>query len=180
MSIATGKGDKGRTGLFSGEVVSKDAPRMQILGDLDELNAALGLARTGVRKAEVRREVLGLQRVLFDVASEVATSSKASARLPRRIDASAVKTLTDRLHGWEARMAPPQGFIIPGGTAGGSQLDVARAVCRRAERGLAGLIRKGVVKNHNLLVWMNRLSDLLWLLARHEEGKAGLLKESPQ
>jgi cob(I)alamin adenosyltransferase len=174
-SITTGAGDLGMTRLFSGEEVSKDSPRPEACGDVDELVSALGLARTHVHRNDVRDAILYLQRGLFTVAAELATSPGKVGLLNERVDAGMVRALEQRRAALERRISLPRGFIIPGGNAGAAHLDFARAVARRCERKVVALAG-GEIPYEHLLVWMNRLSDVLWLLARREEGRPLLLR----
>lgn len=163
------------TRLFSGEEVSKDSPRPEACGDIDELVSALGLARVHVQKDDVREAILYLQRSLFTVAAEVATSRGKLDLLKKRVGAAMVRELDGKRTALERRIRAPDGFIIPGGSPGAAHLDYARAVARRCERKVVALAG-GEIPDECLLVWMNRLSDYLWLLARREEGRSLLLR----
>jgi cob(I)alamin adenosyltransferase len=174
-SITTGAGDRGMTRLFSGEEVSKDSPRPEACGDVDELVAALGIARALVKKAPVRDAILYLQRSLFTVAAELATSRGRLDLLKKRVNAAMVRELDRKRAALERSIRMPRGFIIPGGSTGAAHLDHARAVARRCERKVVALAG-GEIPDEHLLVWMNRLSDYLWLLARQEEGRPLLLR----
>lgn len=176
MSITTKVGDRGTTFLFSGEEVPKDSPRTAAYGDLDELVSVLGVARATSRRAEVRGAVLTLQRELFVAGSELATSRSRTRLLKARVDAGMLAELDARRAALERRIVMPKGFILPGGTIAAAHLDHARTLARRLERRVVTLTRKGLVRNPVLLVWLNRLSDYLWLLARREEGRAVTLK----
>lgn len=176
--MAAGEGDRGLTRLFSGEQVPKNSARTEALGDLDELVSLLGVARASSRRKEVREAVLEIQGVLFVVGSELATTADKVKRLPVRVDAGMVRELERKHQKLAARTNRPNGFIIPGGNPASAQIDLARAIARRCERKVAGLVLGRVVRNQLLLVWMNRLSNYLWLLARREEGNPTLLRGS--
>ena len=176
-SITTGVGDRGTTRLYSGEEVPKYSPRVEAVGTVDEAVSALGLARCFAARPETKAVLLRLQRAMFTVGSELATSPERAAALPARVDAEAVRGLDAERAALEARVACPAGFILPGGTPGAAHLDHARSVVRRCERVAARLAAEGAFENPQLLVWLNRLSDYLWLLARDEEGASVLLKE---
>jgi cob(I)alamin adenosyltransferase len=176
VSITTRVGDRGTTFLFSGEEVAKDSPRTHAYGDLDELVSVLGLARATVRRADVRRAVLALQRELFVAGAELATSAGRVGLLRERVDAGRLARLEAQREVLEKRLPPPKGFILPGGTVAAAHLDHARTLARRLERRVVGLARRRLVRNPSLIVWLNRLSDYLWLLARREEGSAGTRK----
>ena len=176
MSITTKVGDRGTTFLFSGEEVPKDSPRTSAYGDLDELVSVLGLARATTKRADVRAAVLDLQSELFVAGAELATSSRHVKLLKQRVDAARLADLEARRDALEKRIRMPAGFILPGGTLAAAHLDHARTLARRLERRVVGLTRRKLVRNPDLIVWLNRLSDYLWLLARREEGPAVLLK----
>lgn len=175
-SITTKVGDKGTTFLFSGEEVPKDSPRTEAYGDIDELVSVLGVARSLSTKPEVRDAILALQRELFVAGSELATAIEHVHLLKQRIDQQMLAAFEAQRDEWEQRIDMPSGFIIPGGTAAAAHLDLARAISRRAERKVVRLQREGLIDNPALLVWINRISDFLWILARHEEGAATTLK----
>lgn len=172
MSITTRNGDGGRTRLYSGEEVAKDAPEVNACGDLDELGSLLGVARLHAARSETRQTLLDIQRALFIVAAEVATRRDRVDMLAARVDEGMVTALDRACTGLEARIEMPGGFVIAGGNAAGAYLDLARAVARRCERRIIGLSRRTGMDNPALLAWVNRLSDYLWLLARLEEGGA--------
>jgi cob(I)alamin adenosyltransferase len=171
-SITTGGGDKGMTRLFSGEQVPKSSARTEACGDLDELVGVLGVARAMSRRKKVREAILEVQRDLFVIGSELATTAEKVNLLPRRVDAKMVRQIDRQRKDLEARIQRSSGFIIPGENPAAAYIDLARAVARRGERKVAGLVLARVVRNQLVLVWMNRLSDCLWLLARLEEGKS--------
>lgn len=178
-SITTKVGDRGTTFLFSGEEVFKDSPRTETYGDVDELVSLLGVARCQTVQVEVRDMLLELQRDLFTVGAELATAIDHAGLLKTRIDESALSLFERRRDEWEARITMPDGFIIPGGSGslGAAHIDHARTVARRLERKTVSLARAGLVANPHLLVWLNRLSDFLWLLARVEERHSLSLKD---
>lgn len=174
-SITTRYGDRGQTRLLSGRRVYKDDARIEFLGDLDELVAALGVVRARARRASVRRRILLIQRSLFVLGSEVAASPHGRGVLPRGLGTEQV-ALLDR---WCAEMESrdfPRGFVVPGASLKAAWIDWARCVCRRCERRLVTLTRRKWFRNPHALAWINRLSDFLWLLARAAERKPTLLK----
>jgi cob(I)alamin adenosyltransferase len=171
-SITTGVGDKGLTRLFSGEQVPKNSARMEACGDLDELISILGIARAVSRRRDVREAVLDIQCSLFVIGSELMTTVEKVKSLPKRVDANMVRLIDRKRTDLESRIKQPSGFIIPGGNRAAAHIDLARAVARRCERKVAELVLARVACNQLILVWMNRLSDYLWLLARFEEGKS--------
>jgi cob(I)alamin adenosyltransferase len=178
-SITTKVGDRGTTFLFSGEEVFKDSPRTETYGDVDELVSVLGVARCQSVQTEVRDTLLEIQRDLFLAGAELATAIDHVGMLKARIDEAALQIFEQRRDALEARITMPDGFIIPGGSGslGAAHIDHARTIARRLERKTVSLSRAGLVANPHLLVWMNRLSDFLWLLARVEERQSLSLKD---
>ena len=179
-SITTRVGDKGTTFLFSGEEVFKDSPRTDTYGDVDELVSVLGVARCHAAHPDVQVALLDVQRELFTVGAELATAIDHLEGLKQRIDEKALHAFEQRRIALESRIAMPDGFVIPGGSgsAGSAHIDHARTIARRLERKSVTLSRSGLITNHSLLIWLNRLSDYLWLLARLEEGESLSLKEA--
>ena len=175
--ITTKVGDRGTTRLFSGEEVPKNSPRIEALGAVDELVSLLGVARCHAVRPGTRNLLAELQRELFVVGSEFATAPEGLARLPRRMTADDVAAMDRRLREWEAGTTYPAGFILPGASLAGAHLDHARAVARRCEREAIRLREAGWLDNPHTLVWLNRLSDLLWLAARREEDRPQPLRE---
>jgi len=169
MSITTRQGDTGQTCLFSGERVPKYADRIEAVGELDELVSALGVARCWCEREETRRTLLELQRELFIVGAELATTPDHLECLAQRVDETAVAALDARRDELERQVGAPRGFVIPGEARGAALLDLARAIARRCERRADRLFAEGQIANPCVLVWLNRLSDYLWLLARSEE-----------
>ena len=178
ISITTKTGDRGHTRLFSGEDVSKNSRRLDAYGDLDELVSLLSIARHKLQDQNLKQDILSLQRNLFIVGSELATTDKKLDTLPQRVDSSMLKSLEKEMKALEDSVEIPRGFVIPGNSLGASYLDYARAISRRLERKVAGLLEDKMLKNETLLVWLNRLSDYLYLMARKEEKKFLLVKKS--
>lgn len=162
MKIYTKTGDKGETSLYSGERVPKDSPRVEAYGTVDELDSALGLARAHCLNEEVRAAVYDLQKLLWVVMAEVATIGGEP-----RVTAAEVAAVEAAIDRFTAGLPPLTAFIIPGDTPGGAALDLARTVSRRAERQLWRVAREEPL-NENVLVLINRLSDLCFTLARAE------------
>jgi len=167
--IATGIGDDGLTNLATGERVSKDTPCLDACGDVDELTSQLGLARCHVKHDETHRAILTIQMSLFDVAAVLVTAPGRSLTGVKAIDKERVAIITERCRELEEELTLPDGFIIPSDNLPSAHLDCARAIARRCERKMVGLFRERVLPDKNVIVWMNRLSDYLWLLARFEE-----------
>lgn len=175
MSIATKKGDKGTTKFFSGEVVSKAHPRLEVYGTLDELVSALGFARSLCNNARVADEIHATQRELFQLGAELATADAAKAPFPiTPLTAEHLHRLDGFVAYYEARITLPPVFIIPGGCPGSGALDVARTTCRRLERRMMALVDAGEYNNPEAIKYVNRLSDVCFLWARAEEAAAGV------
>jgi cob(I)alamin adenosyltransferase len=172
MKIYTKTGDAGETSLFGGTRVGKDDPRVAAYGDIDELNAHLGLARASASDAAMDAEIVRLQRDLFALGAQLAdptaqVGAKVSKAVVRDGDVERLEQVIDRL---EAELPPLRNFILAGGSPCGAALHVARAVCRRAERGMVAL---DPPIEPVLLKYINRLSDLLFVLARTANQRAG-------
>lgn len=175
--ITTKVGDRGTSRLFSGEVVSKTSARLEAYGDLDELVSLLGMARYHAKSKRIKSEILELQRVLFMVSSELATTIAKLDKLPKRVDEKFLSDFEKKVQSLYEATPIPHGFVIPGSTLSSCFLDQARAIARRAERKVVKLYEEKEISNEKLLVWMNRLSDYLYLMARFEEEKPTLVKE---
>ena len=176
MRIYTRTGDDGETGLFAGGRVPKDHPRVAAYGDVDELNAALGLAMT-LEPAAADRDLLEtIQRDLFTIGSELATpdpAKLAQALSGPRVGQAHVAALERAIDRQEEQLEPLRNFILPGGTPKAAAFHLARTVCRRAERAVVRLVRETAV-SADVLKYLNRLSDLLFVLARAANVRAGV------
>lgn len=174
MKIYTRTGDKGETGLFGGARVSKSDTRVAAYGEIDELNSVIGLARAQGLDAAVDGLLARVQLELFDLGAELATVPGKLDKLDLpRIEEEEVKRLETAIDRFEADLAPLKTFILPGGSAGAAQLHVARCVCRRAERGVVALASVSEVRAE-AVHYLNRLSDLLFTLARHANHRVGV------
>ena len=173
MKIYTKRGDRGRTSLFGGTGVSKASPRIEAYGTVDELNAVLGLVRS-LHPSSSTDALLGeIQSDLFVLGAELAAPRNAANRLPRRLGAADVRRLEASIDSIDAALPPLKVFIIPGGSPVAAQLHVARTVCRRMERRLVSLARTAST-NSDALIYVNRLSDLLFVLSRHANKEKGV------
>lgn len=176
-SIATRTGDDGTTALLYGQRVPKDHPQIEAVGALDELNAALGTIKPllggGARDAEVRTLLTSVQKNLVALMGEVACAETDVARYAaskfEKLSAADVRTLDEALAALEARGLKFDGWATPGANARAAACDVARTTARRAERRLSALPAHGRTVRPELRQFINRLSDLLWLLAREAE-----------
>ncbi len=174
MKIYTRTGDLGETGLFAGPRVGKDIARIEALGTIDELNAVLGLARSQAISAALDGILERIQNELFEIGAELATLDP-SAKGTRTIGNAEVKVLEAEIDGVEGELAPLAQFILPGGSRVAAELHLARTVCRRAERRLVSLVREeGTAVSPLLLAYLNRLGDLLFVLARAANAAAGI------
>jgi len=180
MSIVTKTGDDGTTALMYGRRVPKNHPRIEAYGTVDELNAALGLARATVREDFLRENLLAIQQELVVLMGELAVLPKDLPRYVKEGYSVVAPTITAKLEALvreiEAQNVSFKGWATPGATASSATLDLARTICRRAERRVCALQESGELKNAEIVVYLNRLSDLLWLTARWAETKGNPAK----
>jgi len=184
--VYTKTGDKGKTRLAGGQPVWKDAVRVEAYGTVDELSAVIGVVRAHLlndqrdtRLAPVERELRWIQNKLFDLGGLLATKPGQSFPNMPSIEAADVARLERSIDGWQKDLQPLKEFILPGGGTIASMLHLARTVCRRAERRCVSLMRKEQVDTASI-VFLNRLSDALFVLARwvaHALGEAEVLWE---
>jgi len=175
MKIYTRTGDKGDTGLFGGGRVPKSHPRVEAYGDVDELNAILGMARSVEMMPRIDEVLVPVQRDLFSLGALLATPhpEKVQQQLEKaRIDDARIAELERAIDEGEAELQPLEAFILPGGTPKASALHVARTVCRRAERRVIALGSEVDVPPI-VVRYLNRLSDLLFVLSRVANHRAG-------
>ena len=166
--VSTGRGDDGTTTLLGSGRMGKDDPRIVMLGDVDEASSFLGLARTEA-EGEVRGLLIELQRLLYRVMGDVAMPKEDNV-----VGEDDLRFLDDALEEWRERTRIPKEFVVPGESRSGALLDVARSVTRRAER---SLVASGYANEHpHALRVVNRLSDLLFVLARNADGGKTLSK----
>jgi cob(I)alamin adenosyltransferase len=174
MSIATKTGDKGETSLMYGRRVPKTDHRVDAYGCVDELNSALGLARAATDDAFIKEEILRAQKELITVMGELATAPEDLARYGKDGFEVTTSTLVDRVTAVideleKGKSLYPKDWVIPGASVASAALDNARTTCRRAERRVAALVNDDKNFNIEILRYLNRLSDLCWLLARKIE-----------
>jgi len=172
MKIYTKTGDAGETGLFAGARVSKDHERIEAYGTVDELNACLGVARAAGPPAEIDQCLEPIQHALFAIGAELATPNPEQHGL-RWADEQASETLELAIDRFEAGLPPLRQFILPAGTSAAAALHQARAVCRRAERRVVTLRRTDASVSLDVIIYLNRLGDLLFVLARAANALAG-------
>jgi cob(I)alamin adenosyltransferase len=190
LKIYTKTGDRGETSLLGGARVSKDHPRVAAYGDVDELNAALGLVRTQAKDRPHARLLEVVQRDLIAIGAQLADPSHrvASKRTKAAVTAVHVRRLERAIDARESELPPLRAFVLPGGAPLAARLHVARTVCRRAERSVVALARAtgreaaggaapGGDVDPRIIVYLNRLSDLLFVLARSESHRSGEVEE---
>ena len=175
MKIYTRRGDRGETDLFGGPRVAKDHLRVEAYGAVDELNAALGAALAETAHEDIRNLVLSIQEALLDLGAYLSSpdaerGEKRGVRPP--LDAG-VEALEEQIDAFEVELEPLRNFVLPGGTRAAAAFQLARTVCRRAERRAVSLAREASLEAPGLR-YLNRLSDLLFVLARVENRRAGL------
>jgi cob(I)alamin adenosyltransferase len=166
--IYTRTGDDGSSGLVDGSRVNKSGVRMTAIGEVDEANAAIGMAIASLIPGDLTEHLLGIQNDLFDLGADLATPGE----IGLRIVASQVERLEQAIDAMNAELEPLQSFILPGGSAAVAALHLARTVVRRAERAAVALNESQPLNPH-LLAYLNRLSDLLFVTARYVAAKEG-------
>ena len=174
MSIVTKTGDKGETSLMYGRRVPKSDPRVDAYGCVDELTAALGLARSISIEKFLSEEILAAQKDLIIVMGELATTPQDRERYVKDGFHLSTAAMVDRITAVivdleKDKSLYPKDWVIPGGTSVSAALDFARATCRRAERHIAAFMADDKDFNPEILRYLNRLSDFLWVLARYAE-----------
>lgn len=176
MSIATRTGDDGTTALMYQRRVPKTHPRVEACGAIDELNAALGVARASASDKWIETELLAVQQQLIIVMGELATTTQDLERYIRDGFSLVTSVMTEKLDVLvkqiESQNISFKGWATPGATPAAAALDVARTACRRAERRVCALRESGENVNSEIVVYLNRLSDVLWLMARQVETRA--------
>jgi cob(I)alamin adenosyltransferase len=167
--IYTKTGDKGDTGLFGGGRVAKYSIRIEAYGTVDELNSFIGLACTEIKDEGIKSLLKKIQNELFTVGSNLASvaDNKSKNNIIPEVTGDFIKGAENEIDNYEKKLEPLKNFILPGGSKGSALLHVCRTICRRAERKVVELKSKEIV-NDNILIFLNRLSDLFFVLARYE------------
>ena len=179
--IYTRTGDEGKTGLVGGARISKDSSRVVAYGNVDELNSVLGLVRAVSKDQEITSLLDELQRELFTVGADLASPSRDDREVPR-ITKDMISSMERTIDKFQEELQPLKAFILPSGGQTGALLHFARAVARRAERNIVALTRTDKI-NENMIPYVNRLSDLLFVIARvanHREGQSETEWHSPK
>jgi cob(I)alamin adenosyltransferase len=173
MSIATRTGDNGTTGMMYNRRVAKTDARVEAYGTVDELNSALGLARAHANAPFLRESVFWIQKELVILMGELATQPTDLERYKKDGFQIVTETMTGKLDQLvkeiESQKISFKGWATPGDTKEAAALDVARTVCRRAERMVCQLHEQAALQNQEIIIYLNRLSDSLWLMARWAE-----------
>ncbi len=172
MKIYTKTGDKGDTALFGGQRVPKDALRVEAYGTVDELNSVLGIVLADSNEASIEMVLRPIQRQLFTLGAELATPEPVKSRQIPHLSPDDVTQLERHIDSLSDELPPLKNFILPGGTSAAARIHFARTVCRRAERVVVRLSHNEPV-SEEVLAYLNRLSDFLFVLARYLNAKAG-------
>ena len=175
--IYSRRGDLGETSLYSGPRVGKDHRRIVACGDLDELNSWLGLVRTEALAPGMAAELRFIQTRLFVLGGEIAAMTPDRHKV-EMIHPEDVRALEEKIDLWDKKLPPLDRFLIPGGCRSAAMLQVSRAICRRAERNVVALVRSDETVSRTLIAWLNRASDLFFVLARFENRFHGVTDES--
>ncbi|HEX3726732.1 MAG TPA: cob(I)yrinic acid a,c-diamide adenosyltransferase [Pirellulales bacterium] len=182
MKIYTKTGDQGETGLFGGPRVRKDTPRIEAYGTVDELNSVLGIVRASRVSADIDTLLGKIQNDLFSLGAQLATPDPA-AHHTALVTPAQITALEDAIDRYEADLEPLKTFILPGGTPAAAGLHLARTVCRRAERRVVTLVEQSIdTVAGEIVIYLNRLSDLLFVLARavnHADGLGDVKWQKP-
>ena len=172
--VTTGTGDTGYTGLLGSERVAKYDPRPDTFGTVDEATSALGLARAMTQDAKVKKIIFDIQNDLYYLMAELAATPENYEQMGFRMTAEHVQRLEQVEEALKQEVEIPNKFIIPGDTPDGAALDLARTIIRRAERMAVKLLHDGVIENGEVVRYLNRLSDLVFIIARYIELKSSL------
>jgi cob(I)alamin adenosyltransferase len=172
--VTTGTGDTGYTGLLGSERVAKYDPRPDTFGTVDEATSALGLARAMTQDAKVKKIIFDIQNELYYLMAELATTPENYEQMGFRMTAEHVQRLEQVEESLKQEVEIPNKFIIPGDTPDGAALDLARTIIRRAERMAVKLLHDGIIENGEVVRYLNRLSDLVFIIARYIEVKSSL------
>lgn len=172
--VTTGTGDDGYTGLLGAERVPKYDPRPDTFGTVDEATSALGLARATTSDQQVKDMIYTIQQELYLLMGELATTPENYEKMGLRMTTEHVARLEQLETQLKSEVEIPNKFIIPGDTPDGAALDLARTIIRRAERMVARLLHEEIIANVEVLRYLNRLSDLIFILARYREVKSSL------
>ena len=172
--VTTGTGDTGYTGLIGEQRVPKYDPRPDTFGTVDEATSALGLARAMTQDPSIKKIIYDIQNELYLLMAELATPPENYEKLGFRMTVEHVRRLEQVEESLKQEVEIPNKFIVPGDTPDGAALDLARTIIRRAERMAVKLLHDGVIENGEVVRYLNRLSDLVFIIARYIEVKSSL------
>jgi len=172
--VTTGTGDTGYTGLIGEQRVAKYDPRPDTFGTVDEATSALGLARAVAQDQKIKDLIYRIQQELYLLMGELATPPENYEKMGLRMTVEHVQRLEQEEEALKREVDIPNKFIIPGDTLDGAALDLARTIIRRAERLAVKLLHDGVIQNSEVVRYLNRLSDLIFIIARYIEVKSSL------
>ncbi|GAC1379622.1 MAG: cob(I)yrinic acid a,c-diamide adenosyltransferase [Ktedonobacteraceae bacterium] len=175
--VTTGTGDAGYTGLLGAERVAKYDPRPDTFGTVDEATSALGLARAMTKDVRAKEIIYRIQNELYLLMGELATTPENYEKMGLRMKTEHVQWLEQVEESLKQEVEIPNKFIIPGDTLDGAALDLARTIIRRSERMAVKLLHDGVIQNGEVVRYLNRLSDLVFILARYIEVKSSLAQK---
>lgn len=173
MKIYTKTGDKGDTSLFGGQRVPKDALRIEAYGTVDELNSVLGVVLADNTNERIAEVLTHIQNQLFDLGADLATPRSVAAKAVKRIEPKDAHSLEKIIDSLQSHLKPLRSFVLPGGSPVAARIHFARTVCRRAERVVVRLSRNEDIGDA-IMIYLNRLSDLLFILARYANHAAGV------
>lgn len=167
MKIYTGFGDKGKTRLYGGQIVNKDDQRVEAYGTVDELNSILGVVISDITNEVLIHKLYKIQKSLFKISADLATPlAKGTKKRETIISAEDIKSIESLIDGLDNQLDPLKNFILPGGSKSAAMIHLARTICRRAERRIISLNHHEPI-DAGILVYFNRLSDLLFVMARY-------------
>ncbi len=172
MKIYTKTGDKGTTSLFGGSKVSKDHLRIESYGTVDELNASIALVIAHFKNEDVAKELTAIQHLLFNIGSNLAMDPNNKFDLPN-VEENDVESLENQIDNWNHQLPDLKNFILPGGSVANAHCHLSRTICRRAERRVVALSQHEDV-DQIIIVYLNRLSDYLFVLGRYISLKEGV------
>jgi cob(I)alamin adenosyltransferase len=175
--VTTGTGDTGYTGLLGAERVAKYDPRPDTFGTVDEATSALGMARAMTQDPQVKKIIYDVQNELYYLMAELATTPENYEKMGFRMTVEHVHRLEQVEESLKQEVEIPNKFIVPGDSPDGAALDMARTIIRRAERMAVKLLHDGVIENGEVVRYLNRLSDLIFILARYIEVKSSLAQK---
>lgn len=174
LKIYTKTGDEGETGLFGGQRIGKDSLRIEAYGTIDELNSIVGVAICEAKHSDVKILLTQIQNYLFQIGSDLASPNlEAENKFIVRLKAEIIIELENQIDKFEEQLPPLKNFILPGGSKSAALIHQARTVCRRAERRIVALKTQEKI-NENIIIFLNRLSDLLFVLSRIENKEANI------